>query len=71
MAGSGATDPGTAAVVCAIHSNRSSDRAVAHQNGAPAPMQSNSNASASSGIVTKVVSGIATILATAPYTPAF
>ena len=43
-----------------------SDCAASHQAGAPSPIASSSSASASSGITTKVVSGIATMLATAP-----
>ena len=66
MAGNIVTAPGASPAVCAIHNKARTAAPVAHQNGAPAPSVSNSSASASSGITTKVVKGIATILATAP-----
>ena len=49
--------------VWASHSRSASAWPVSHQNGAPSPTISSSSASASSGMITKVVSGIATILA--------
>ena len=61
---------GLAETPWAIISNSVSACCVSHQKGAPSPTRSSSNASASSGITTKVVSGIATILAKAPNMPA-
>jgi hypothetical protein len=45
---------------------KSIDQPVAVHSGAPRPMLSNNNASASSGMMTKVVSGMAIMLAATP-----
>ena len=55
---------------CASHSSPRSARPASHHTGAPSPARSSTSASASSGMTTKVVSGIATMLASAPYSPA-
>src|SRR3569623_3602757 len=65
-----ASDPGAPAAACAIHNSSASALPVTHHNGTPSPMASNASASASAGMMTKVVSGIATMLASAPYSPA-
>ena len=65
-----ATAPGASATPCASPINASRARSVIHQKGAPSPTLSSSKASASAGMMTKVVSGIATTLASAPYSPA-
>ena len=48
----------------------SSDRPHSHHKGAPSPAMSSNSAPASSGMMTKVVSGMATMLAKTPYRPA-
>ena len=66
IAGSAATAPGALEVTCASPINSSSACPVSHQAGQPRPARSSSNASASSGMMTKVVSGIAMMFASAP-----
>lgn len=68
--GSVATAPGALATAWASAISAFSAYSATHQKGAPNPTESNSNASASIGMITKVVSGIATTLASAPYNPA-
>lgn len=65
------TAPGMLAVQRASASRASSDTPTSHHSGAPAPIVSASSASAISGIETKVVSGMAMTLASAPYNPAW
>ena len=70
IAGASSVAIGLAATPCAIQSSRPSACPVSHQKGAPRPMRSNSSASTSSGMTTKVVSGMAIRLAKAPSIPA-
>ena len=60
------TAPGCPAVKCAMPSSSSSDFPASHHTGAPAPAKSSNSASATSGMVRNVTSGIASTLASAP-----
>ena len=66
IAGRRATAPGATAALCASQSRKDSACPVSHQKGAPRPNRSNRSASASSGMMMKVVSGMAITLAKAP-----
>ena len=60
------TAPGKLLTLWAIANISDTACPATHQNGAPNPTMSNSSAIASNGMMTKVVSGIATTLASAP-----
>ena len=64
--GKSATAPFADEIEWASHSSPSIASPVIHQKGCPQPTMSNANAAASLGMITKVVSGIATMF---PKTP--
>ena len=70
MDGSSATAPGAEAAACASLSSPSIDAPHSHHSGWPQPATSSSSAPASSGMITKVVSGMAMMFAPTPYRPA-
>jgi hypothetical protein len=64
--GSSATAPLVEATACARPSNPLIDSPQIHQKGVPHPSASKASAAASLGMITNVVSGIATMLANTP-----
>jgi hypothetical protein len=61
-----ATAPFVADIEWASHSSRLIEPPHRNQKGLPSPAESNSSATASSGMMTKVVSGMATMFAPTP-----